>query len=58
MPRLQSFSIDYCWRLIKLPEELWSLPDLRNVVVSEPSKEMEDYLAGMEMKDGCKLTII
>ncbi|XP_054797550.1 disease resistance protein RPP13-like [Prosopis cineraria] len=47
MPRLQNLSINYCQKLIKLPEKLWSLPHLRNVEVPPPGVKSIVFTPGV-----------
>jgi hypothetical protein len=57
MPRLQHLVIDNCNLLNMLPDELWSLTDLRVVEVLFPSKDLAEKLRQLQMKSKCKLQV-
>lgn len=57
MLRLQSLIIGRCTELDDLPNELWSLSDLRKVLVKRPSEPMARMLQNLEIKDEVELTI-
>ncbi|CAJ1934167.1 unnamed protein product [Sphenostylis stenocarpa] len=55
MLRLQSVAIHQCKRLHDLPNELWSLSDLRKVKVTFPSQTMACMLQSLEINNGIEL---
>jgi len=57
MPRLRRLVIDNCYKLSKLPEELWSLTALRMVHVLWPLEELANNLKDVEPRNGCKLIV-
>ncbi|KAG4979236.1 hypothetical protein JHK82_032485 [Glycine max] len=57
MLRLQSLEINYCEGLNDLPNELWSLTDLREVRVRRPSEPMAHMLRNLKIKNAVELVI-
>ncbi|XP_022632880.1 putative disease resistance RPP13-like protein 3 isoform X1 [Vigna radiata var. radiata] len=57
MPRLQSLVISFCGRLDDLPNELWSLSDLKKVHVTKPSEQMIRILQNLEINNAVQLVI-
>jgi len=57
MPWLQSVIIRSCTRLDDLPNELWSLNDLRKVQVNYPSEQMTLMLQNLKIKNEVQLVI-
>ena len=55
MPRLQSLVINFCGKLDNLPNELWSLSDLKKVHVTKPSEQMTRILQNLEINNAVKL---
>ncbi|XP_047179573.1 disease resistance protein RPP13-like [Vigna umbellata] len=55
MPKLQSLVINFCGRLDDLPNELWSLSDLKKVHVTKPSRQMIGVLQNLEINNAVQL---
>ncbi|WVZ03067.1 hypothetical protein V8G54_023873 [Vigna mungo] len=57
MQKLQSVMIHNCEMLDDLPNELWSLSDLRKVQVTKPSEQMVLMLRNLKLNNGIQLLI-
>ena len=57
MTHLRRLKIYKCSELIELPEQLWSLTTLREVVVVLPSKALKESVQNVKVIDGYDLFI-
>ena len=57
MPCLQHLVVECCSKLNELPEQLWSLTALQDVLVVEPTSELRESLRHANPQNGCELII-